>query len=57
MNYDRERAMYEQDCTEEMIRMRDPDQSTEAILRKKRQETKALLRRQHEALRLPESEG
>jgi hypothetical protein len=24
MNYDRERAMYEQECTEEMIRMRDP---------------------------------
>lgn len=27
MNYDRERAMYEQSCTEDMIRMRNPSKA------------------------------
>lgn len=35
MNYDRDRAMYEQECTEAMIRMRDPEK---AIKRKAAQD-------------------
>jgi len=31
MNYDRERAYYEQDCLEEMIRMRTPKISRDRI--------------------------
>lgn len=57
MGYDADRAAYEQDCTETMIRMRDPSQSVQAVMRKQREETKALLRAQHETLRITPVSG
>ena len=42
-NYDRERAMYEQECTEEMIRMRRP--GTSPIRVKSRQSFAGAIRR------------